>query len=118
MAPEEPRKLHLMGNKQQVEAALRMVNDLLRTAPILQACGWGLALCMCVWCIVVCLIYLCFRGGGGDGTRAGVLLVGMPPPLLPLSVAWPGSCNSCWARVVGPGGQGVRIHFRQERRRL
>jgi hypothetical protein len=36
VAPEEPRKLHLMGNKQQVEAALRMVSELLRTAPILQ----------------------------------------------------------------------------------
>jgi hypothetical protein len=41
VAPEEPRKLHLMGNKQQVEAALRMVNELLRTAPILQVIVGG-----------------------------------------------------------------------------
>lgn len=55
MAPEEPRKLHLMGNKQQVEAALRMVNELLRTAPILQVCvcvGVCLCICVCLWCDV------------------------------------------------------------------
>lgn len=53
VGPEEPRKLHLMGNKQQVEAALRMVNELLRTAPILQV-GLGVGR---VWvgCGVLCM---------------------------------------------------------------